>query len=166
MFQKIASICSIGSFLAAIYIILAGNPEWQWYSLFGIGLLFIVVALIDRRHRLAQSGKIITLEGVQPLPYSAGRTIEIEVFYPRTFKHSPNLTILFPKASGRPRGRAGLGSIVDRPWYKITEQRPDGFKYEIYELSSRYEPVIKWQARGESEAKEKNIFRRKKEIGP
>lgn len=84
MLQKIASICSIGSFLAAIYIIFAGNLEWQWYSLLGISLFFIIVALVDKKHRLAQPGKIMTLEGIQPLPYSPNKKIEIEVFYPKT----------------------------------------------------------------------------------
>lgn len=158
MLQKIVSICSIGSFLAAIYIIFAGNLEWQWYSLLGIGLFFIIVALVDRKHRLVQPGKIMTLEGIQPLPYSPDKKIEIEVFYPKTFKHSPNLTIQFQNASGLPRGRPRGGSAVNtRPYYKTTEQRPDGFKCEIYELPSRYKPIIKWKAKGEFVAKDKNI---------
>ena len=82
---------------------------------------------------------------------------KIEVFYPKTFEHSPNLTILFQKTSGKPRGRPGLGSFVDRPWYEIVEQRSDVFKCEVYELPSRYEPIIKWQAKGEFVAKHKKI---------
>lgn len=157
MFQKIASICSIGSFLVGIYIILAGHPKWQWYSLFGIGSLLIIVGLIGRKHKLGGPGKMITLEGVQPLPYSANRKIEIEVFYPKTFKRRPNLTPLFDRARAIPE----VGAGVDRPWYKITEQRPDGFKCEIYELPAGYKPIIKWRAKGELETDSSKLSQKK-----
>lgn len=154
MLQTIASLCSIGSFFVAICILLAGKPQWQWYLLFGISLLFIIVALIGRKHKLGQSNKIITLKGVQPLPCDDIRT-EIEVFYPKTFEHSPNLTIRFQKMSSR--GRWAVGE-PNEPKYKITEQRADGFKLEVSSFSKgAYKPIIKWQAKGEFVAKHKNI---------
>lgn len=48
------------------------------------------------------------------------------VSYPSTFKHSPNLTIKFQKMR-RPLGSWDIGGLSE-PKYKITEQRPDGFK--------------------------------------
>jgi len=143
MLQKIAAICTIISFLLGIYTTLADNPEWQRYSLFGFAFLCFLVLLAERKHKLRKDGKVVTLEGSQPIPFPY-EGIEVEVFYPSSFEHTPNLDIRFPK---KMIPDTGLGH-VGPPGYKITEQRPDGFKVIVDPLGRYYKPIIEWQAKG------------------
>ena len=145
MLQKIAAICTIVSFLLGIYTTLADNPEWQRYSLFGFAFLCFIVLLTERKLKLRRTSEVITLKGTQPLPFPF-EGIEVEVFYPKPFKHTPNLTIRFPKKMIPETGLGHCGA----PGYKITEQRPDGFKLKVYPLG-RYKPIIEWKANGRPE---------------
>jgi len=160
MFQKIASICSIASFFAGIYIIFADHPRWQWFLLFVIGLSFIFIALIAKKRKQIQSSKIITFSKNESLPNSSGRKIGMEVFYPKPFEHTPHLQIIPPTKRYFP-GRTGLGSsrYPPRVEYKITEQRPDGFKIEFLSFPSIYKPMFKWQAEGKVGKENKNKVR-------
>lgn len=146
MLQKIAAICTIISFLLGIYITRADNPEWQRYSLFGFAFLCFIVLLTERKLKLRRTSEVITLKGIQPLPFPFER-IEVEVFYPKPFKHTPNLTIRFPKKMIPETGLGHCGA----PGYKITEQRPDGFKLKVYPLGRYYKPIIEWKANGRPE---------------
>ena len=147
MSQKIAAICTIISFLLGIYTTFADNPEWQRYSLFGFAFLCFIVLLAERRHKLRKTGEAITLKGIQPLPYPY-EGVEVEVFYPKPLKYTPNLVIRFPK-----RIITGKNHIVNKqigpPRHEVTEQRPDGFKLKVLSLSRYYKPVIEWQAKGQ-----------------
>lgn len=157
MFQKIASICSIGSFLVGIYIIFADYPKWQWRLLFGIGLLFIIIALIAKKHKPTQPHELITFNRAEFLPYSSDGNVEMEIFYPKPFKSKPHLKILPPtRAMLRSPGRAGVGAIASQHTleYKIMEHRPDGFKIKFLAFPSNYKPMFKWQAEGEMGGRE------------
>jgi len=154
MLQKIAAICAIISFVSGIYTTFADNPKWQRYSLFGFALLCFVAWFIDRKYGRTKQGKVITLNGKYSLPHPH-KDIEAEIFYPKPFKHTPNLTIRFPERkmiAGRPVPGSAHNGL---PGYEFMEQRPDGFKIKVLTLSvSYYKPVIEWKARGLSEGKD------------
>ena len=146
MLQKIAAICTVISFVFGIYTTLADNPEWQRYSLFGFAFLCFIVWLVDRKHKLRITGKVMTLRRTQPLPYPY-RRVEVEVFYPEPFECTPNLTIRFQEM--KHLGRYGIDEPSE-PEYKITEQRSDGFKLEVLSFTEGYyKPIIEWQAKGQ-----------------
>jgi len=152
-FQTIATICTIISFLLGVYNTLADNPEWQRYSLFGFAFLCIIVLLVNRKRKLGKPARVITLKGTQSLPPLSSyplshphKGVEVEVFYPKLFKHTPNLTVRFPKRGG-PRGSRGVGR-PSQPEYRIIEQHIDGFRLQVL-LAPGYEPIIEWQAKGQ-----------------
>ena len=147
MLQKIAAICTVVSFVFGICTILADNPKWQRYSLFGLAFLCFIVWLVDRKHKLRITGKGMTLTGTQPLPYPY-RRVEVEVFYPEPFECTPNLTIQFQEIKNTSI-YFDIGEPSE-PEYKITEQRSDGFKLEVLSFTKgAYKPIIKWQAKGQ-----------------
>ena len=148
LLQKLAEICTIGLFLLTVYTTFSDKFSLplllaQHYSplLLIFAFLGLIVVLVSRKH----TGKVITLKGTQELPlsYSGNENkVEIEVFYPKPFEYTPNLTI--PYITG------GFG-------YRVTEQRLDGFKLEIYwERDVGFgeakplpkHPIIKWHAKG------------------
>lgn len=154
MFQKITSICSIGSFLVGIYIILADYPRWQWLVVFGVGLLFIIIALITKKHKPRE---LITFNRVESLSYPSDGNVEMEIFYPKPFKSTPHLEILPPtRAMLRRPGRAGVGAITSQHTleYKIVELRPDGFKIKFLAIPWNYKPKFEWRAEGEMGGRE------------
>jgi len=146
MLQKILAICTIVSAVSGIYTILADNPEWQRYSLFGFASLFFIFWLIDRKRKLNITGKVSTLRGTQPLPYPY-RMIKVKIFYPKPFEFTPNLNIHFRKIN---LGRYfNIDGEPSEPEYKITEQRFDGFNIEVLSfIKGAYKPLIEWQAKG------------------
>lgn len=146
MLEKIAAICTITSFLLGVYTTFTGNPEWQRYSLFGFAFLCSIVLLAERKHKSSKIAKPTTLKGAQlvTFPHDSG---EVEVFYPQPFKYTPNLTIRFPKKIADLLRAVTSGPPMDPLIYRITEQRPDGFKLRVHRLGSS-KPVIKWQAEG------------------
>lgn len=94
-----------------------------------------------------KTGKIITQKGTESLPYySLDKPVGKEVFYPKPFKDTPHLTIRFSERSG-PRGQFVDVGLRARPAYRITEQRPGGFRVLIY-LAPGYEPIFEWEAKG------------------
>ena len=169
--QKLAEICTIGLFLLAIYTTFSDKFNLplllaQRYSplLLFIAFLSLIIAFIVRKRTLRKNDEIITSKGTQPLPYPYSN-VEIEVFYPKTFEHAPNLTLRFPKKSG-PRGRRFDVGDLGQPEYRLKEQRPDGFKLEIFSLGYS-KPEIEWLAEGELKVKEgKKKGKYKIQFGP
>jgi hypothetical protein len=153
LLQKLAEICTIGLLLLTVYTSFSDKFSLplllaQRYSLLLLifAFLSLIVVLVSRKH----TGKVITLKGTQELPlsYSGNENkVEIEVFYPKPFEHTPNLTIPYI-----------TGGFV----YRVTEQRLDGFKLEIYwmgdvgfrealpigRIKETKHPIIKWHAKG------------------
>jgi len=151
--QRIAAVCTIASFVAAIYTGFADGSEASAYGLFGLALLCLVVFLARGRRqrpkgRKAESAErgVVILRGRQdmPFPYDG---VEIEVFYPRLFKRTPNLRVHVRKKRGAvpETGTGGTG----RPRYEITDQAYDSFTIKIYSLPDVYAHAFEWQAKGE-----------------
>ena len=177
--QKLAEISTIGLFLLTIYTTFSGKLGLplllaQRYSslLLVLFSLCLIVALFSRKH----SSKVITLEGTLELikghsggagvgSYPPKPSFEAEVFYPQPFKHTPYLTINFPKIADLEElsscGMIGPSHPLQLE-YRITEQKPDKFKLEVFSLGY-YKPIIKWQAKGKLEVKEKKSPRGRRE---
>ena len=126
--------------------------DYMLIGLIGIilGALFAIsiVVIVDRRRKAGKIGKVIVLKGTQQLPYPHSaqyQEVKVEVFYPKPFKHTPTLTIRFPKR--RVWGRPVYGEST-RPEYRIIDQRPDGFVFQVLSLAV-YEPLIEWVASGQ-----------------
>ena len=144
MIQEIAAICTIITFLVGIYSTFVNNSEWLRYSFFGFALLCFIVFLYERKIKSKRTSGAITQKGTQPIPCPYEK-VEVEVFYPKPFKHTPNLTIRFPKRQIPDDLRGHIGT----PIYEITEQRPDGFKIIVLSLGIWNKPIVKWQANGQ-----------------
>lgn len=153
MIQKIAAICTIVSFLFGAYTHFGDNPEWQPYSLFILAFIFLIAAFVSRKYKFDESSRVITLKGTRRFSYVDMKVKEIQVFYPKLFKKSPELTIKFKKTGTlHPWNQTGEGTARDSvPEYSITEQHPDGFKLEVFFLPAFYDSLFEWQAKGETE---------------
>lgn len=156
--RTVISLSPVGMLLGLAMVdvlspLLASSAQDFLYDYILVGLISIVagalfailiVAFAGRRRGL---GKVTVLKGTQQLYRSDQRRgLEVEVFYPKPFKNSPNLTIRFPKK--RTWGVTGVDRRSTRPEYRIIEQRPDGFVLSVLSLGL-YEPQIQWIASGQ-----------------
>jgi len=134
------------------------DRRWQPYLLLGYAFALLVVIFDITRMRSGKGNQEeLVLKGTQSFPapsssYVASdsgsdaiQPIEVEIFYPRLFKHTPNLTVSFPKR--RVHGCLAP-DIPTRPEYKITDQRPDGFVIQVSKLWI-HEPLLEWEAAGQ-----------------
>lgn len=106
------------------------------------GLAAFAWRILKRKRREART---IILQGNHPLPYPYDG-VEVEIFYPKSFSHTPNLTISFPEKPSPPGRKIDVG-CPHSPKYAVIQQRPDGFKVKILDLSF-YAPTTKWRTEG------------------
>jgi hypothetical protein len=133
------SIASISSWVIAIYFQWHGTSSVQRNIASVTGLVFFLATILIH----ARTRKKPDSLNSQPSYHTQTGKMELtkrtdsdcEVFYPRPFANTPNLTL-----------RASKGSVEMR----ILEQRPDGFRFRTGSLSYSVGVGlwVEWEARG------------------
>jgi len=103
-----------------------------------LGPMFVWRSTISAKRRIRKSARARpdVLGGTEQLQaFPIRQKKEVEVCYPRPFRHAPHLTVRF---------------IEGDAYYSVIEQRPDGFKLEYRTTSwgDWFQLVLAWKAEG------------------
>lgn len=152
-------------FIYGLFILFIGPINFKYLGFGTIGLLHSILGFYilyeayknwpksEPLEKSKPSNEFTIFEGNQEL-YALDEKNELDVFYPKLFKHPPNLNVTFPE-------KEDMMGLIERykiyknynaehpkpPKYSFVNQRSDGFRLRISSFGY-YKPIIYWQAKG------------------
>jgi len=152
-------------FIYGFFVLFIGPINFNYLGFGKIGLLHSILGIYilydayknwpksELLEKSKPSNEFTIFEGNQDL-YGLDEKNELDVFYPKPFKHRPNLNVTFPE-------KEDMRGLIERykiykdydaehpkpPKYSIVNQRSDGFRLRISSFGY-YKPIIYWQAKG------------------